>query len=477
MQKRVQIFAPASISELVLIRAGIESGLFGSASENRRVLLCVSTAMTPELKPKLMETPAFSSVAHYFDSVEDYNDFIRPHHPSHWVPREEDAPLWERYAREKWGLGSASIRLILETMQAKQSLALARIFHNAPIDVMSDGLMAYGPTRDKLPLQLGTRIQRLIYSDLLPGIRPLLHSEFGVATTPVPPNLITDGFDAVARQEQERAGEVIDPFKHKPVALILGQYLSALRITTPEEEADLYLTMLKAAVAHGHTHIVFKPHPAAPHLQGEVLRAEAESLGVNFDEVTGPVTAETLYTLCRVSAVYGCFSTGLITAATYYQIPAWRYGTYPVLRSLSPYQNSNRVPLALIHKVLPDARLDEATAAGRHAGPWKNQPFAVRHPEKVEKLLHAVAYTMQPEVVSHLRDDLEASEEIFKKIKPYFTTSRLKSLGLPVLETDTAASDGAGKDAAANDGVAKDATVIDGAANDPATGEKQVANG
>ncbi|MRT44578.1 hypothetical protein FGX00_01755, partial [Xylella fastidiosa subsp. multiplex] len=75
-------------------------------------------------------------------------------------------------------------------------------------------------------------------------------------------------------------------------ALLLGQYLSALGILSPEEEEDLHVRMLRGAVERGHRAIVFKPHPTAPARYSRALEAEAEKLGVDLTVVDLPVLAE-----------------------------------------------------------------------------------------------------------------------------------------------------------------------------------------
>ncbi|WP_216592075.1 polysialyltransferase family glycosyltransferase, partial [Streptomyces brasiliscabiei] len=104
---------------------------------------------------------------------------------------------------------------------------------------------------------VGTRIDRLLHMDLVPDLKPLLLTEFGVEAEIVP----TDAFVKVL-------AELVDTGDEQPVieepALLLGQYLSALNILTAEEDDDLHVRILKGAVALGHTRVVFMPHPSAP---------------------------------------------------------------------------------------------------------------------------------------------------------------------------------------------------------------------
>ena len=43
--------------------------------------------------------------------------------------------------------------------------------------MFSDGLMGYGPTRDALPGDIGGRVERVLYLDLVPWLEPLLLRE------------------------------------------------------------------------------------------------------------------------------------------------------------------------------------------------------------------------------------------------------------------------------------------------------------
>ena len=56
----------------------------------------------------------------------------------------------------------------------------------------------------------------------------------------------------------------------------------------------------------------------------------------------------------RPALVVGCFSTALLTAAALLRLPVARIGTEPLLDRLTPYQNSNRVPVTIVDALLPD---------------------------------------------------------------------------------------------------------------------------
>ncbi|NED78754.1 hypothetical protein G3I76_01400, partial [Streptomyces sp. SID11233] len=121
------------------------------------------------------------------------------------------------------------------------------------------------------------RIERLLHLDLVPGLEPLLLSEFGVRREVVD----AEAFVRVLAEVAEESPELPGLPSTRP-ALLLGQYLSALGILTAEEEETLHADMVRGAVARGHRSLVFKPHPTAPARWARLMEAEAERLGAEL---------------------------------------------------------------------------------------------------------------------------------------------------------------------------------------------------
>ncbi|WP_329028542.1 polysialyltransferase family glycosyltransferase [Streptomyces sp. NBC_01423] len=413
----IQIFSACTQYAAATLVAALRSGMFGPRSEHRRILVVSDTSPSPELGTPLHRRPGFEVLAAEFDAVRSWNDFISPFHPAGWSPREQDAPLWERAVRAAWDLGDEPVELACESIQANPAQALATVFGDSPLHVYADGLMSYGPTRSRLDQLVGTRIRRLLHLDLVPGLKPLLLTEFGVEPEIVP----TDAFLKVL-------GELTDPVAAPgapgPV-LVLGQYLSTLGILTPRQEEDLHAEMVRGAVALGHTRIVFKPHPSAPAHWTRALEEEAVRLGATLTVVDTPVLAETLFETMRPALVVGCFSTALLTAASFYGLPVARLGTGPLLQQLSPYQNSNRIPVTIVDALLPDLE-DPAAVTG----------WSLPSPEEIASgtagLVGAVGYAMQPQLQARLRPDAERYLIAHRDtLRRYFKRRRLTALGLP----------------------------------------------
>ncbi|MGW4793869.1 polysialyltransferase family glycosyltransferase, partial [Nonomuraea sp. NPDC004297] len=198
-------------------------------------------------------------------------------------------------------------------------------------------------------------------------------------------------------------------------AMILGQYLSALELLTPEEEAGLHESMLRALAARGCTDVVFKPHPAAGRRHAQLLRAAAGDLGVRLSVAGESVPAEVCFAALRPELVVGCFSTGLVTARRYFGLQVASYGTDVVLERLAPYENSNRIPVTVVDAMLPKLSPE---------GHIERPPVT-----DLQALVRAVGYCMQADAYPDLRP------EHIEHDPRYFKRKRLETLGF-VTEAD-----------------------------------------
>ncbi|MFJ8009619.1 polysialyltransferase family glycosyltransferase [Streptomyces fagopyri] len=409
-----QIFMASTLYGTATLAAALDADCFGPA--DRRILLVSNNAATPETTPSVDEMPGFGRLRGRFDDIVSWNETITPFHPGGWAPRPDDTPLWERHLRLAWNLGDDDIELAVESIQVNPALGVAQIFTGAPVTVYADGLMSYGPTRNKIDPLVGTRVTRLLHLDLVPGLTPLLLTEFDVEPEIVP----TDAFSKVLAELVDTGDEL--PSIDEP-ALLLGQYLSALGILTAEQEEELHVRMLRGAVALGHTRVVFKPHPTAPARWSRVLEKEAGKLDVELTVLDTPVLAEVLYQRMRPALVVGCFSTALLTASALYGLPVARIGTDTLLDRLVPYENSNRVPVTIVDALLPELT-DKAAVAEQRVGMTT---------EALSGLVRAVGYAMQPKILPDLRPAAERylTQHLNNHTWRYFKRKRLTSLALP----------------------------------------------
>lgn len=474
-----QIFLASTLFELVCLAAGIDSGEYdrpaepsllgtgGHAAEDvppasERILLVSNNAVVMELSDSFVETPGAESLLQRFDRIVDLNDALAPMHvhPSSWRPDNADLPIVEDYLRRLWGLDDdEDVELILESPQVNPAIALGRVFSRATIRVHADGLMSFGPTRNQIPLTNGQRMSVLHYLPLVPGIEPRLLHEFGILHRP----LTFEAFTAVVKEvgahsadalESElgallRAGEPggspADPARAdrhsdapgttsssagetRPWALVVGQYLSALGLISSEEETQLHVEMIEAAAARGLTSVVFKPHPAAPPSQTGPLFEAAERLGVELHILTLPVMAEVIIDRLGPDLIIGGFSTALMTARQIYRTPALAVGADLLLDAITPYQNSNRIPLTVISEICDGSSPGPDDAAGN---------------PQLKRLLAAVTFCMAPGLSRDLRvrasdflsevfaQDGRAVPDAAQEYRRYFKRRRLTSLDLP----------------------------------------------
>lgn len=423
MPRTTQIFCASTLYGAATLAAALDAGLFEPA--DRRLLLVTNNATNPEISPSVDAMPGFGLLRERFDEVLSWNATISPFHPSGWSPRADDIPMWERYVRLLWDLGDDEVRLAVESVQVNPALALCQLFTGAPVDVYADGLISYGPTRDKIDPLVGTRIGRLLHLDLVPGLTPLLLTEFGVPPELVPSEAFLKVLGELAADQDDLADGLPSSATDGKPALLLGQYLSALGILSDAEEEDLHRQMVRGAVALGHRRLVFKPHPVAPARWSRLLEDEAEKLGAELTLLDRPVLAEVAFQRLKPALVVGCFSTALLTAAGLYGLPVVRVGTDTVLARLAPYQNSNRVPLTIVDALLPDI------ADGSAVNSWAMPPR--ERVAELSALLRAVGFAMQPKIYPGLRGAAETylSRHLNPHTWRYFKRKRLTSLALP----------------------------------------------
>lgn len=430
-----QIFLASTLFQVAGLAAGIDSGVYDSAvtpaatlegpgapdtrfeTPSERILLLSNNAVVLEAATPIDKTPGATSLLTRFDRVIHLNEFLAPNHPNSWAPRHEDLPLWETDLRSRWQLGDETVELVLESPQVNPAIALGRIFHDAMIRVHSDGLMSYGPTRNFIPLTNGQRMTSLHYLPLVEGLIPRLLNEYEITPIALDRRAFTNVVDEIVRDTDLSLSEEIRALDSSTTAMAFGQYLSALGILTPHEEHELHREFVTVAHQAGMTAVVFKPHPASPPDMVRALTAYAQELGITFLVYDSPVIAEAVVAVLKPALVIGCFSTALVTARALYGIPAKAVQTDLLLERITPYHNSNRVPVTIA-----DATLDGS-----------NTKLSAEQVTELQALIDSVSYAMQPKIAFRLRETAHdyLSKRRGSNTMKYFKKRRLTSLGLP----------------------------------------------
>ncbi|WP_062317171.1 polysialyltransferase family glycosyltransferase [Demequina maris] len=407
-----QLFSIATAYGAVTAAAAIDAGLVPEG-RGERILVVHVGAPVPEIVTPFYELEEMKPVLARFDRVIELNPLTSPYLPQAWSPRWIEMPMWRRLLRSYWDLGDGDVELYLQNLQVPPSTSLAMIFDGGPITVIGDGLMSYSPIRMKIPYSLTSRLTTLIYQDVLPGIRPVLFSEHDIALAPVTPEPVRRLFEEIADacDDPQFAELVADT---RPTGLVLGQYLSELGLMSRKEERDTLIRMVNRAVAMGGERIVFKPHPSAPPMLTAQLAAAAEKKGVDFVVYESSTPAEAFMARANVVAVVAGFSTAIPSAAALFGLPVDSIGNKRLAKRLSPYENSNRIPVTVVDAMTrPDS------------------PYAST--EQLQRLIDAVGYCMQPQIAGHLREDaVELVGSLDEEERErYFDGGRLGALDLP----------------------------------------------
>ncbi|THE08562.1 hypothetical protein E1I21_02655 [Microbacterium oleivorans] len=402
-----QIFVLNSAYGLMTAVAAMDAGAV-PASTSGRILVAVNAAIIPEAGDGIVDAPHLASLRSRFDRVVDLNELLAPERPPHWRVTTGQAPVLQRLLRQAWEIGDGEVELFLQSPQVAPSRVFIDVFTGAPVSVVGDGLMTYSPIRNRWPHTVAGRVVGVVYADTVPGVEPLLFA--GTDRLPVPPEALRTVIDEVADATDDPDIDALTTLECP--ALILGQYLSALKLITPDEELQMQCEMIDRALEWSPGSIVFKPHPSAAPALIDDLAAHAATRGVAFAVFRGGTPAEVLaLRLPFVGAVAG-FSTALPTLQALTGLPIAAVGTELLLQRLRPYENGNRIPVTIID------------ALTRPDSPYQG--------ERMQHLVDAVGYAMQPVIAAHLRPRAEeflavaSAEERHR----YFAHTRLSSLGL-----------------------------------------------
>ncbi|MEI2269725.1 alpha-2,8-polysialyltransferase family protein [Microbacterium sp. No. 7] len=403
-----QIFVLNSAYGLMTAVAAMDAGAL-PASSSGRILVAVNAAIIPEAGDGIVDAPHLAALRSRFDRVIDLNELLAPERPPHWRVTVGEAPVLERLLRQAWGIGDHAVELFLQSPQVAPSRVFIDVFMGAPVSIVGDGLMTYSPIRNRWPHTVAGRVVGVVYADTVPEVEPLLFA--GTDRLPVPATALRAVVDEVAAATDDPAIDALGDLDRP--ALVLGQYLSALKLITADEELQMQCDMIDRALEWTPGAIVFKPHPSAAPALIDDLAAHAESRGVRFTVFRGGTPAEVLALRAPFVGAVAGFSTALPTLQALTGLPIAAVGTELLLQRLTPYENGNRIPVTIID------------ALTRADSPYRG--------ERMQHLVDAVGFAMQPVIAAHLRPRAEEflTEATADERHRYFARTRLSSLGLP----------------------------------------------
>ena len=245
-----------------------------------------------------------------FDAVHSLNEACAPLSPAQWQPRRAELPIWRRLLSDRWGIDpDDDVRLILPGLDAEPGRSLALLFDDATIDAYADGLTAYGPSRAAVDAEIGHRVDRLIYPELVPGLRPLLYREWSATPTPVSP----DALRKVLARIDRSPGWLADA-EPGSVGVVLGHHLSGLELLDQGDEQAIDLTLIRTAAARpGIGRVVYKV-PAAAAGCAAGLTALTRRQGLEVSLQVDPQLPETWFGHRSIGFVGSCPGNPLATA-------------------------------------------------------------------------------------------------------------------------------------------------------------------
>lgn len=415
-----QIILVSSFFQALTVAALQDEGVL-AAPGLRQILVIANNSPKPEIVPSFESAQSAQVLIDRFDQVVSLNEAIWPVHPRALSVKNENSALLRRHLSTEWGIADEPHELVVESFPNAPGGALARVFRDASISMIADGLMSYGPLRNAIAPEFRHRLGSVYYTDLIPGLRPVrlgAHAPAYVVGSAAAMKSIAD------QLSDDYFSHLREPSTSWPEGsgLILAQYLADLGAITKDEELELHRAMVDKAAERGLDSVVFKPHPAAsPALLGP-MRVHAKKLGLRFMVESSPASAEILINRYRPAAVISCFSTALATAGELFGAEPIAVGTEFMLERFAPYENSNRVPVTIADAVYSEGSPIRAAHSG-DAG------FTT----DLQKLINAVSYCMQPVNETHLRTDaLEFLEDALGTDRMrYFKYRRLTALDLP----------------------------------------------
>ncbi len=167
----IQLLMASTAYQVASLAAMIDSGTL-PAPDGERILVLADGSQVPELTTPITESAGFAQLATRFDRVVDLGALLWPRRPHQFKPRSEELGMWEKLLRSHWSLGTETLQLVVESIQVNPAIAMCRIFHDATVLVHSDGLMSYGPTRNRVSPSITQRLAGVAYPQLVPGLEP-----------------------------------------------------------------------------------------------------------------------------------------------------------------------------------------------------------------------------------------------------------------------------------------------------------------
>lgn len=293
---------------------------------------------------------------------------------------------------EKQGVSLASIsNLFIGLLSTRLYVEVTKLFFNADISLVFDGMMSFGPLRgDVFSEGLAKRIKHVYYEDLCSGVIPKYLPELSVT-----PEKIEVDYGTISTAGPKKI-------------LIALQSLSYSRIMSTEEEHAFYQKYISGIIRVFKDYEVFiLPHPNNSSKIKDILNIR------NVTWLDNSKPGEAYIQALNIGIVASVFST-LMFRASKMKAKCFSFGTDELLLKLSPYENSNRIPVILSRYCFPC--FDEIPTIGSRQEFIEGIISYKANPEKIKDILAASSVLVKPSLKEVIDVDVDA---VFESLAPF----------------------------------------------------------
>ncbi len=292
--------------------------------------------------------------------------------------------------------------LFIGLLSTRLYIEVAKLFFNANISLIFDGMMSFGPLRgDVFKEGLADRIKHVYYEDLCAGVVPKYLPEL-----PITPEKIDVSYGSVKANGNKKL-------------LVALQSFSYSRIMSEDEEYAFYQKYIDGITRlfKGYE-IYILPHPNNASKVVDTLNVPTATWLDNSK------SGEDHVLNLNIGIVTSVFST-LMFRASKMGAKCFSFGTDELLLKLRPYENSNRIPVILSRYCFPC--FDELPEVGSRSEFINRVMTFEPNVQKLNEILGVSSVLVKPSLNSVL--DLNA-DNCIESLSPF--ERGLLLAGLPV---------------------------------------------